>query len=145
MKSDTNDLDKIEQNFKELIIKQCKFCQFDKYLEENPNFEFPKITEDLLKSDAQSFIAIPGLFGGFTYYFEKVNNKPILYAEQSSRMNHSSDDYVYFEITAARSRVLENGARESARQKFWDLAKKAHAERKRRIESAGTQTSRIDQ
>lgn len=124
------DINKIlEQNFRELIIERCKFCQFDKYLEENPDFEFPKITEN-----CHGYITVPGLFGGFTYCLEKVDDKPVLYAEQSSRMDYDSDSYLYFEITEDGSRTLEGEEREAVRKKFWELAKKEHEARKRRIE-----------
>lgn len=120
---------KLEQNFYELVVARCKFCGFDKYLEENLDFEFPKITEDLLRPNTQSFIAIPGMFGGFTYYLEEVDNKRVLYAEQSSRMDYSSDSYIYFEITESGSRTLEGEGREVVRKKFWELARKAHEKR----------------
>lgn len=124
------DINKIlEQNFRELIIERCKFCQFDKYLEENPDFEFPKITEN-----CHGYITVPGLFGGFTYYLEKLDDKLVLYAEQSSRMDYDSDSYLYFEITEDGSRTLEGEEREAVRKKFWELAKKEHEARKRRIE-----------
>lgn len=121
-----SELDKIEQNFKKLIIEQCRFCGFDKYLEENPDFEFPKITEDLLKVDTQNFVTVPGLFGGFSYYLEEVNAEPVLYAEQSSRMDHSSDDYLYFEVIESGSRMLEGEERGAVQGKFRELARKAH-------------------
>ncbi len=126
---DTNKI--LEQNFRKLIIERCRFCQFDKYLEENPDFEFPKIIEN-----CHGCITVPGLFGGFTYYLEKVDDKLVLYAEQSSRMDHDSDSYSYFEITESESRMLEGEEREAVRKKFWELAKKEHEERKRRIEEA---------
>ena len=126
------DINKIlEQNFRELIIERCKFCQFDKYLEENPDFEFPKIIEN-----CHGYITIPGLFGGFTYYLEKIDDKPVLYAERSSRMDYDSDSYLYFEITEDGGRTLEGEEREAVRKKFWELAKKEHEERKRRIKEA---------
>lgn len=122
-------LAKLEHGFKELIIRQCKFCGFNKFLEENPDFEFPKVTQELLDTDRQSFISIPGLFGGFTYYLEEVNGKPVLYAEQSSRMDHSSDDYLYFEITENGGRMLEGEERETARERFRELDRKARERR----------------
>lgn len=134
MKNNTTSLSKIEQNFGELIVKRCEFCKFDKYLEENPNFEFPKITEDPLQHNAQDFITIPGMFGGFTYYLEEVGGKPTLYAEQSSRMDYDSDSYMYFEITENGSRMLKGEERGAVRKKFWELAKKVHEEHKRKIE-----------
>lgn len=73
MNDNTSSLNKLEQNFRKLIIERCKFCGFDRYLEENPDFEFPKITEGLLEPDTQCFISIPGMFGGFTYYLEEVD------------------------------------------------------------------------
>ncbi len=130
MKNNTTSLSKIEKNFRELIVKQCEFCKFDKYLEENPDFEFPKIAEDLLRSNAQNFIAVPGMFGGFTYYLEEADNKLTLYMEQSSRMDYDSDSYMYFEITENGSRMLKGEERGAVRRKFWELAKKAHEEHK---------------
>ncbi len=126
VKDNTSSLNKLEQSFRELITERCKFCGFDKYLEENPNFEFPKITEDLLKPNTQGSITIPGMFGGFTYYLKKANSKFVLYAEQSSRMDHDSNDYLYFEITESGSRVLESEERETVRKKFCELTKKTH-------------------
>lgn len=124
----TNSLNQIEQNFKELIIERCKFCGFDRYLEENPDFKFPKITEDLLGPYTQCFISIPGMFGGFAYYLEETNGKPVLYAEQSSRMDHSDDDYLYFEITLDNSRPLQGEERKTIAKKFRELGKKATEE-----------------
>lgn len=134
MKNNTTSLSKVEQNFRELIIEQCRFCQFDKYLEDNSDFELPKITEDLLQSNVQNFITIPGMFGGFTYYLEEVNNKLTLHAEQSSRMDYDSNSYRYFEITEDGSRMLEGKEREVVWNKFWELAKEAHKEHKRKME-----------
>lgn len=56
-----------------------------------------------------------------------------MYAEQSSRMDHSSDDYTYFEITENGSRILEGEKRETVRKKFWELAKKTHFECMRKV------------
>ena len=134
-KDNTSSLNKLEQNFRELIIERCKFCGFDKYLEENPNFEFPKIAENILKPNTQNFITIPGMFGSFTYYLEEVDGKPVLYAEQSSRMDHDSNDYLYFEITESGSRVLESEERETVRKRFCELAKKAHERHLQKLET----------
>ena len=41
-----DDFEKLERNFHGLIIEKSKFCQIDKFLEENPDFELPKITEN---------------------------------------------------------------------------------------------------
>lgn len=124
----------IEQNFKELIIEQCKFCGFDKFVEDNPNFEFPKITEELLNSDRQHFVTIPGLFGGFTYFVAREDSKYILYAEQSSRMNHSIDDYLYFVITDDGSRILQGKERATVQTKFLELNKKAREEHRQKLQ-----------
>ena len=135
VKDNTNSLDKLEQNFREPIIKQCKFCGFDKYLEENPDFEFPKITESLLEPYTQSFIAIPGMFGGFTFYLEEASGKFMLYAEQSSRMDYDSNSYLYSEITESGNRMLGGEEREVVRKKFCELAKKAHEKRLQKPEA----------
>ena len=66
------------------------------------------------------------MFGGFAYYLEEMGDKFVLYAEQSSRMNHDSNDYLYFEITESGSKKLEGEEREIMRKKFCELAKKAH-------------------
>lgn len=121
--------EKLEQNFRELIIEKCKFCGFDKYLEENPDFEFPKITEN-----CSGHITIPGMFGGFDYFVKTQGDELVLYAEQSSRMDYSSDDYLYYEVTASGSKLLEDEEREVVWKKFRELDKKEHEERKRRIE-----------
>lgn len=127
VENNTSSLSELEQNFKDLLIEQCgKLPTFSEYLVEHPDFEFPKITEELLESSMQGFIFIPGLFGGYAYYVEVVNNEPVLYAEQSSRMDYSDDDYLYFEITESGSRMLRNEEREAVQKKFRELTKKAH-------------------
>lgn len=118
----------IEANFRDLIIEKCKFCQFDKFLEENPDFEFPKVTKDLLGWENGKHIAIPGLFGGFDYFLENQGKELVLYAEQSSRMDYDSSDYLDFEITAHGSRMLEGAEREAVWKKFRELDKKARGE-----------------
>lgn len=130
-KDNTSCLDEIEQNFRRLIIEKCKFCQFNKFLVENPDFEFPKITEN-----CSGHITIPGMFGGFDYFVEKQDDKLVLYAEQSSRMDYSSDDYLYYEVATSGSRLLRDEEREAARKKFWEVAKREHGECKRKIEEA---------
>lgn len=123
----------LEQNFKTLIISQCKFCKFDKYLEQNPDFEFPKITPELLGWENGEHIIIPGLFGGFSYFLEMDDSKPILYAEQSSRMDYDSDDYMYFEITPDESRVLKDEEQKVIWKKFRQLDKKRLEEHKQKM------------
>jgi len=111
----------LEQNFRELITERCRFCGFNKYLVENPNFEFPEFTEN-----CHGYITIPGMFGGFSYFLEEQDGNLVLYAEQSSRMDHDSNDYLYYEIVVDGSRMLKGEEREVVRKKFWELAKKAH-------------------
>ena len=123
----------LEQNFKTLIISQCKFCKFDKYLERNPDFEFPKITPELLGWENGEHITIPGLFGGFDYFLEEVDSKVVLYAEQSSRMDYGSDSSLFFEISADTSRELEGKERKAVWEKFRRLDKKRFEEHKRKI------------
>lgn len=65
MKENTNSLKQVEKNFEELIVERCRFCGFDKYLVDNPDFEFPKIGEGLLGWENGQHIAILGTFGGF--------------------------------------------------------------------------------
>lgn len=134
-KDNTSSFSKLEQNFRELIIKQCKFCGFDKYLADNPDFEFPKIDENLLGWENAQHIAIPGMFGGFDYFLEEVGDSVVLYAEQSSRMDHDSNDYLYFEITESGSKKLEGEEREIMRKKFCELAKKAHERHLQELEA----------
>ncbi len=126
-KDNTSSFSKLEQNFKDLLMERCgRLPSFMEVLSEKHGFKFPKITEDLLEPDAQCFISIPGMFGGFAYYLEEMGDKFVLYAEQSSRMNHDSNDYLYFEITESGSKKLEGEEREIMRKKFCELAKKAH-------------------
>ena len=66
------------------------------------------------------------MFGGFAYYLEEVDGKFVLYAEQSSRMDYSSDSYLYFKITESGSRMLESEDRKVVQKRFMDLTKKAH-------------------
>lgn len=123
----------LEQNFKILIISQCKFCKFDKYLERNPDFEFPKITPELLGWENGEHITIPGLFGGFSYFLEMDNSKPILYAEQSSRMDYDSDSSSVFEVGMDGSRLLEGEERRIVWEKFRQLDRKRLEEHKRKV------------
>lgn len=136
---DTAKFAQLAQNFRALIIEQCKFCHFDQWLEKNPDFLFPEITKDFLNSQVSTFIAIPGLFGGFTYYIENTDGEPVLYAEQSSRMYRDSSDNSYFKITADGNEILDGEARENARQKFCERAALAHATRKKNITEVMTQ------
>lgn len=127
IKDNTSSFSKLEQNFKELLMERCgRLPSFMEVLSEKHDFKFPKITEDLLEPDTQCFVSIPGMFGGFAYYLEEMGDKFVLYAEQSSRMNHDSNDYLYFEITESGSKKLEGEEREIMRKKFCKLARKAH-------------------
>lgn len=123
----------LEQNFKILIISQCKFCKFDKYLERNPDFEFPKITPELLGWENGEHITIPGLFGGFSYFLEMDNSKPILYAEQSSRMDYDSDSSSVFEVGMDGNRLLGGEERRIVWEKFRQLDRKRLEEHKRKV------------
>lgn len=118
---------KLTQNFRDLIIEKCRFCQFDKYLEENPDFEFPEITEN-----CAGFIVIPGLFGGFEYFIGEENGEPVLYAEQSSRMDYDSDDYLYYKITPNSSEMLQGEERRKVHDKFRELERSKHESSQRK-------------
>lgn len=131
--SKLNAVDVIEQNFHKLIIERCRFCGFDKYLEENPDFEFPKIDESLLGWENGQHITIPGMFGGFDYFLGKVRNHLVLYAEQSSRMDHDSDSSSVFEVNVNGSRLLEGEERRMVWEKFRQLDRKRFEEHKREI------------
>lgn len=135
VKDNTSSLNKLKQNFKKLIIEQCKFRKSCKHLEKDPDFEFPKITKDLLRSDVQNFITIPGMFGGFTYYLEEADGKLVLYANQSSRMDYDDNSYLYFEVTENGDRLLDGEEREIIRKRFWELAKKSHEKRLRELKA----------
>lgn len=131
--SKLNAVDVIEQNFRKLIIKRCKFCGFDKYLVDNPDFEFPKIDESLLGWENGQHITIPGMFGGFDYFLEKIGNNLVLYAEQSSRMDHDSDSSSVFEVNVNGSRLLEGEERKMVWEQFRQLDRKRFKEHKREI------------
>lgn len=133
MKDNTNSLKRVEQNFKELIVERCKFCGFDKYLEENPDFEFPKIDESLLGWENVQHITIPGMFGGFDYFLEEVGDSVVLYAEQSSRMDYDSNSSSVFEVGIDGSRLLEGEERRIVWGQFRQLDKKRFEEHKRKV------------
>lgn len=124
---------RLEQNFEKLIINRSKFCGFDEYLTENPDFEFPKITESLLGWENSQHITIPGLFGGFDYFLEEVDSKVVLYAEQSSRMDYDSNSSLVFEISTSEARLLEGEERKMVWEKFRQQDKKRVGEHKRKI------------
>lgn len=128
-----NNCARLEQNFEKLIIDRCRFCGFDKHLEENPDFVFPEIDEGLFGWENGRHITIPGMFGGFTYYLEEVDGKLVLYAEQSIRMDYNSDSSLIFEISAGTSRQLEDEERRVVWEKFRQLDKKRFEEHKRKI------------
>ena len=129
----TTDLKTLERNFRELIIERCCFCGFDKYLTENPDFEFPRIARDLLGWENSQHITIPGLFGGFDYFFEDIDGKIVLYAEQSSRMDHDSDSSSVFEVGMDGNRLLEGEERRIVWEKFRQLDRKRLEEHKRKV------------
>lgn len=128
------DLNMLEQNFCQLITQRCKFCGFDKYLADNPDFEFPKIDESLLGWENAQHITIPGLFGGFDYFLEKIDDDFVLYTEQSSRMDHDSNDSSVFEISLSGTRLLEGEERRVIWEKFRRLDRKRFEEHKQGIE-----------
>lgn len=128
----SNQIKNLEQNFRKLIIERCKFCDFDKYLDENPDFEFPKIDESLLGWENGQHITIPGMFGGFDYFLGKVGNHLVLYAEQSSRMDHDSNSSSVFEVSLDGSRLLEGEERRMVWEQFRQLDKKRFEEHKRK-------------
>ena len=131
--TNVDNLVKFEQNFRKLIIERCKFCGFDKCLEDNPDFEFPKITEDLLGWENSQHITIPSLFGGFDYFLEEADGKLVLYAEQSSRMDHDSDSSSVFEVSLDGSRLLEGEERKVIWKRFRELDKTRLEEHKRKV------------
>lgn len=134
IKDNTSSLNKLEQNFRELIIERCKFCGFDKYLKDNHDFEFPKIDESLLGWENGQHIAIPGLFGGFDYFLEDINGRlALLYAEQSSRMNYDSNSSSVFEVGMDGNRLLEGEERRIVWEKFRQLDRKRLEEHKRKV------------
>lgn len=132
MKDNTNSLNRIEQNFRKLVIERCKFCGFDKYLAENPDFGFPKIDRSLLGWENGQHITIPGMFGGFDYFLEEVDDSFVLYAEQSSRMDYDSNSSSVFEVGIDGSRLLEGEERRMVWEKFRQLDKKRFEEHKQK-------------
>lgn len=134
-KDNTNSLSRIEQNFEGLIIERCRFCGFGRYLADNPDFEFPKIDKSLLGWENSQHITIPGMFGGFDYFLEEVGNNHnlVLYAEQSSRMDHDSNSSSVFEVSIDGSRLLEGEERKVVWEKFRRLDKTRFEEHKREV------------
>lgn len=101
---------------------------------ENPDFEFPKIDGSLLGWENGQHIAIPGTFGGFDYFLEEVYGRTVLYAEQSSRMDHDSNSSSVFEVSMDGSRLLEGKERRMIWKQFRQLDKKRFEEHKRKME-----------
>ncbi len=136
IKGNTNSLNQIGQNFKKLVVKQCEFCKFGKYLADNPDFEFPKIDESLLGWENGQHITIPGMFGGFDYFLVKIGNNHnlVLYAEQSSRMDHDSNSSSVFEVSMSGAKLLEGEERRIVWEQFRQLDKKRLEEHKRKME-----------
>lgn len=135
IKDNTNSLNQIEENFEELIVERCKFCGFDKCLAENPDFELPRIDESLFGWENGQHITIPGMSGGFDCFLGKVGNNHnlILYAEQSSRMDHDSNSSSVFEIDINGARLLEGEERKTVWEQFRQLDKKRFEERKQKV------------
>lgn len=133
IKKTSNQMKELEQNFRELIIERCKFCGFNKYLAENPDFEFPKIDKSLLGWENGQHITIPGMFGGSDYFLKEADGKLVLYAEQSSRMDHDSNSSSVFEVSMDGSRLLEGEERRIVWEKFRQLDRKRLEEHKRKV------------
>lgn len=77
--------------------------------------------------------------GGFDYFLEEVGNNHnlVLYAEQSSRMDHDSNSSSVFEVSIDGSRLLEGEERRVVWEQFRQLDKKRFEEHKRRVEEKG--------
>lgn len=77
--------------------------------------------------------------GGFDYFLEEVGNNHnlVLYAEQSSRMDHDSNSSSVFEVSIDGSRLLEGEERRVVWEQFRQLDKKRFGEYKRRVEERG--------
>ena len=131
--TEAGDLGLIEKNFCRLIIQQCKFCGFDRYLTENPDFEFPKIDKSLLGWENGQHITIPEMFGGFDYFLKEADGKLVLYAEQSSCMDHDSNSSSVFEVSMDGNRLLEGEERKKVWGKFRQLDRKRLEERKQKV------------
>lgn len=74
------------------------------------------------------------MFGGFDYFLEEVDDSLVLYAEQSSRMDHDSNSSSVFEVSIDGSRLLEGEERRVVWGQFRQLDKKRFEEHKRKME-----------
>ena len=85
-KFDESDLQAIQQNFIDLMYYRCRNAEnCIKWLNEN-TAELPKITNKLSSLTEPEWIAIPGMYGGFSYGLIDRDSKPLLITDSWVRV-----------------------------------------------------------
>lgn len=80
------DLIAIQQNFYNLMYYRCRNSKdCTTWLNENLS-ELPKITNDLFAQNEPEYIAIPGMYGGFSYGLFDREGSPVLVTDSWVRI-----------------------------------------------------------
>lgn len=104
---DENDLHTIEQNFYSLMYYRCRNSEdCTKWLDENLS-ELPKITNNLKTTNEPEWIAIPGMYGGFSYGLIERGGNPILVTDSWVRIVGGSGEQ--HEITPNKIELVARG------------------------------------
>lgn len=101
------DLAAIRQNFIDLMYYRCRGSEdCIKWLDENL-VELPEITNDLSSLTEPQWIAIPGMYGGFSYGLIERDGKPLLVADSWVRIVGGSGQS--HEITSSGITIVAEG------------------------------------
>lgn len=102
-----SDLQAIQQNFIDLMYYRCRNAENClKWLDEN-SAELPKITNELSSLTEPEWIAIPGMYGGFSYGLIERDSKPLLVADSWVRVVGGSGQS--HEITPSEVTIVAEG------------------------------------
>lgn len=104
---DESDLQAIQKNFYDLMYYRCRNAENClKWLDEN-TAELPKITNELSSLTEPEWIAIPGMYGGFSYGLIERDGKPLLVADSWVRVVGGSGQS--HEITPSEVTIVAEG------------------------------------
>lgn len=102
-----SDLHAIQQNFYDLMYYRCQNAEdCIKWLDENTS-ELPKITNALSSLTEPEWIAIPGMYGGFSYGLLERDGKPLLVTDSWVRVVGGSGQS--HEITPSKVTMVAEG------------------------------------
>lgn len=130
---DKNDVTAIWQNFLKLINKRTGEFLVSYEEQNGSKLEFPEPTIDTLRPGKLYHIAIPGFFGGYSYFFEEHDNNLVMYADLTSRWHASEEDYEYFEVTTDGYYKLKGDKRGDLADKILALSREHLREHFRKI------------